>query len=393
MHRNETFLYGLCDLVKIRVLHVVRTHTTVDAFLLPIIAEQLSLGHQVELAFGQDADAGDHYGVPVHTYPIRRSFSPFMLFRSARALGKIISQGNYDVVVSHMVMGGIVGRLACAMANTQAKVIYASHGLPCFPERNMLLQKMWLCVERVFSRWTDMITVLNRYDYQIAEKYHLAGRGGRVELLKSVGINNDVIRKKAAAVNVQQMRTSLGLDPSLSLVIYAGRFIKAKGAHVFLGIAANILKSGENINFILAGCGPLEDYLKRIIAKEKLSNSIKILGWRSDTIELLAASDVLCFPTSYEGAPVIIQEAMASGTVVLSSKVPGPEDLIDDKENGLLVSAGDIDGFSDALLSLLSNPEKREELSMCASNKALEYDVTVCVSQWAKAIEMAVSVR
>jgi glycosyltransferase involved in cell wall biosynthesis len=40
-----------------------------------------------------------------------------------------------------------------------------------------------------------------------------------------------------------------------------------------------------------------------------------LLGWSSRVIEFLGASDMLCFPTLYEGAPIIVQEAMAAGTV------------------------------------------------------------------------------
>jgi len=375
------------NLMGLKVLHITRTSTTIQVFFKPLIAAELARGHTVELAFGDKYAVTEDFGVPVHRYPIRRSLSPFALFSSIKALAKVIKTGQYDVIVTHMVLVGMISRLAFALAGKPGKLLYASHGLAFYPQRSWIQRITILMLERFLRRFTDGMIVLNDYDYRVATKYKLAGETGTVHLLRSVGINCSAINQRARKIDVGHYRRSIGLDANLPVVCYAGRFIKAKGVHLFIRIAQRFIASGKKASFVVAGSGPLEHYLERFIAKNKLEDYIKMLGWYDDTVGLLAASDVLCFPTLYEGAPVIVQEAMASGTAVLSSKVPGPEDLVDNNITGVLIEAGDVDGFCEALTDLLENKEKRLELSLRALEKSADFDLSVCLEPWLEAIE------
>lgn len=375
------------NLMGLKVLHITRTSTTIQAFFRPLIAAELARGHTVELAFGNEHSSASDFNVPVHLYPVRRSFSPLALASSVKALSRILQAGRYNVIVAHMALVGLIGRAAFALAGKPGRMLYASHGLPCYPACPKLRRKMSLFLERFLRRWTDGMIVLNDYDYRVATKYKLAGETGTVHLLRSVGINCSAIKQRASKIDVGHYRRSIGLDANLPVVCYAGRFIKAKGVHLFIRIAQRFIASGKKASFVVAGSGPLEHYLERFIAKNKLEDYIKMLGWYDDTVGLLAASDVLCFPTLYEGAPVIVQEAMVSGTAVLSSKVPGPEDLVDNNITGVLIEAGDVDGFCEALTDLLENKEKRLELSLRALEKSADFDLSVCLEPWLEAIE------
>ena len=76
----------------------------------------------------------------------------------------------------------------------------------------------------------------------------------------------------------------------------------------------------------------MQTELEKKVKEYKLSNKVKLLGYRKDVIEILKISDFFIFPSKREGLPVSILEAMACDLPVIASNVRGNRDLID-KEN------------------------------------------------------------
>ena len=76
----------------------------------------------------------------------------------------------------------------------------------------------------------------------------------------------------------------------------------------------------------------IKRYLERKIQEFHLTNKVKLLGYRSDVIEILKKADLFIFPSKREGLPVSVIEAMAAGLPVIASNVRGNRDLIE-KEN------------------------------------------------------------
>jgi len=373
--------------MSLRVLHITRTALTVDTFLRPLLAEHQARGHHVELAFGRSPDQTGNFGAPVHLYPIERSIRPDRFLRTVWGLKRIIRQGRYDVIVAHMALVGVAARIAFALAGRPGRMVYASHGLPCYLTRGRMGRRATLSLERLLSRWNDGMIVLNSYDYRMATKYRLAKPKGQVHFLHTVGIPYNEIVTKAAALDRRAYRQGLGLDPDVPMVVYAGRFIKAKGVQVFLEIARQLTATGVKAQFAIAGSGPLEGFIKRFIETHHLDERVKLLGWYDDVVGLLAASDILCLPTFYEGAPVVLQEAMAAGCAIVASDVPGPQDLIDHRTTGILIQPGDVGQFCDVIANLLTNETWHKELIEGARHHAAQFDVSIWAPAWVEAIE------
>ena len=369
--------------MSLKILHIVRTPLTVRAFMKPLLTEHHRRGHQVELAYAPDPQVDDDFGVPVHPYPLQRSLSPWGLIQAIRNLKDIIVKGKYDVVVPHMVLAGMVGRWAYAQAGCPGKLLYVSHGLPCYPHSPPWKRWATRHLEQWFSRYQQGMIVLNQNDYQIAQPF----KHDQTYLLNTIGIDIDSITQRAQQVDVATYRDIMGLSHDYPLICYAGRFIEAKGVDQFIRIAHQVLQQGAKAHFVIAGTGPLEGFLQTYIKQHHLAEHIDLLGWTDETIELFAASDVMCFPTRYEGAPIVVQEAMAAGALVLTSDVPGPIDLIDHDETGLIAPAGDIQGFAKQLVEILSQPERQQRIVEQARLKAQEFDVKLWAPRWVDVIE------
>jgi len=373
--------------MSLRVLHITRTALTVETFLRPLLAEHRARGHHVELAFGRSASGPFDFGVPVHRCAIDRSIRPDRLVLAIQGLKRIMHQGRYDVIVAHMALVGMAARIAFALAGRPGRMVYASHGLPCYVARGRTGRWLALSLERVLNLWTDGIIVLNTFDFRMATKYKLGGPNGPVHFLHTVGIPYDDIKARAAAVDRRAYRQGLGLDLDLPVVTYAGRFIRAKGVQVFLEVARQLAATGTQVQFVIAGSGPLDGFVRRFIQRNHLGGHVRLLGWHHDVKGLLAASDILCLPTFYEGAPVVVQEAMAAGCAVVASNVPGPQDLIDHRSTGILVQPGDVRQFCEVIADLLADETQRARLVLGGRRHAAHFDVSIWAPAWVDAIE------
>ena len=115
---------------------------------------------------------------------------------------------------------------------------------------------------------------------------------------------NDTIRVK--------YRSELGLKDELTF-IHVGRFHPAKNHEFLLNLFAEIRKRNDNTKLILVGDGDLRPEIERQISDLQLGSSVILTGSRSDVPNLLQAADCFLFPSNWEGLPVTVVEAQASG--------------------------------------------------------------------------------
>jgi len=103
---------------------------------------------------------------------------------------------------------------------------------------------------------------------------------------------------------------------------------------------------------------------------------------------VLGAMDVFVLSSDYEGNPLSVMEAMASGLPTVSTAVGGVPDLIESGKEGLIVQPGDVQGLSNAMASLLRNREARRSLGMAAARRARKnYDVPKMVQAYEELYE------
>lgn len=129
-----------------------------------------------------------------------------------------------------------------------------------------------------------------------------------------------------------------------------------------------------NIVCLLAGTGSESSIneIKNYIKKIGVSDKVKLLGYRDDVPELLAASNVVVLATKYEGSPNAIIEAMASKRPVVASRIPEVEEIINTDKFGLLVEPGKPLSYGMAIEALLTSPVLSAEIADNAYNKVVK---------------------
>jgi glycosyltransferase involved in cell wall biosynthesis len=148
----------------------------------------------------------------------------------------------------------------------------------------------------------------------------------------------------------KDIRKELGITNATAVIGAVGRLSSEKGHRILLRAAKAILRQYPGTIFIIVGDGPLKKELER----DFNSLSIIFTGMRNDIPDLYQCMDFLVLPSLTEGFPMVILEAMASKLPVVATRV-GEIPLLVNRENGILVEPGDVEGIKEALFYLLEN--------------------------------------
>lgn len=161
-------------------------------------------------------------------------------------------------------------------------------------------------------------------------------------------------------------------------ILYVGRLVPFKGQGILLEAIAALRASGVDARLTLIGEGPSRRDLERRAQELGLAEFVDFAGavGQDEIRSHYAAADAFCLPSFAEGVPVVLMEAMAMRLPVVTTRVMGISELVDDGESGLLVRPGRADELTRALARLAADPELRHRLGSRGREKvAADFDV------------------
>ena len=185
----------------------------------------------------------------------------------------------------------------------------------------------------------------------------------------------DLARVRAQAVARDRMRDTLGATPSTVLVGTVANYRTQKAYPVLLHASAQVLADDDRVRFVAVGQGPERERIERLHAELGLGERVRLLGYREDAVEVLAACDIFCLSSDYEGLPVALMEALALGLPVVATGVGGIAETVEDGVHGRLVPPRDPDALADAILAVASDPDQRRQMGARAARLAERFDV------------------
>jgi glycosyltransferase involved in cell wall biosynthesis len=218
------------------------------------------------------------------------------------------------------------------------------------------LRKSRVQAARFVDGWTARHLVARFHAITAAVKdaavAHLGLPPDRIEV---IGRGRDLSRLgEATPLRRQQVRGALGLDRDEEVLLAIGRHEFQKG-HIFLLEALAKLRTRRpRLRLLIAGReGNATAQIRQAMNRLALDNSVSLLGHRSDIGDLLAAADIFCFPSIYEGFGGAAIEAMAIGTPIVASDLPALREVLDNA--ALLVRPQSADALAEAVDRLLDD--------------------------------------
>lgn len=289
-------------------------------------------------------------GVKCWDIPFARSpYNPKNL-RAFRALKRLLEAHHFALVHVHTPVAAFVGRYL-AKATSQGPVLYTAHGFHFYkgaPLRNWLI---YYTAERLASRWTDGLIVMNSEDFDNARRL---GFKPDKNLFYVHGVGVDLSRYSLMSSLKEYIRSELGLSLDGVVVTCVAEMNPNKNHILLLNAWKKLSARHPYCHLLLVGTGELMSVLQNKVKKEKIPR-VYFLGYRRDVPQILQESDIVTLTSKREGLPKSIMEAMAAGKPVVATDVRGNRDLVEQGTTGFLVKLGDVEGLATALEELVSN--------------------------------------
>ncbi|OUL27758.1 glycosyl transferase family 1 [Nostoc sp. RF31YmG] len=166
-------------------------------------------------------------------------------------------------------------------------------------------------------------------------------------------------------------------NPTKINVVFCGRVGQRKGAFDLIEAFAKLPdRQKESTQLILAGDGEITK-AQQLAASLNLAERVTFLGWinSQQRDELLSKADMFVLPSYNEGLPMAILEAMGWGLPIIASPVGGIPELVIAKQNGLLVTPGNIQQLSQAMELLIADEDLRLSLGKVSRKNVEQFDI------------------
>ena len=169
------------------------------------------------------------------------------------------------------------------------------------------------------------------------------------------------------------------LEPPMLLAV--GRLIEKKGFDDLVKACARMHELGcESFRCVIVGDGPMEDELQALVSELGVGGLVELVGARSqpEIVELLGEAQVFVLPCVTEknggkdNLPTVIMEAMAAGLPCVSTRLAVVPEMIIEGQTGLLVDERRPGDFAEAVIGLLKNPARCEEMGRAGERRARE---------------------
>jgi glycosyltransferase involved in cell wall biosynthesis len=288
-------------------------------------------------------DRVQELGIPVRSLSSSR-IAPFYV----PAMILLCLKRRYDIVHTHLIGANAIAKPLAALCDVKIRINHDHCNDKTSDPRR------WVPIaDRLTNKLsTHIIAVSQSTSDYLVEHEHMPR--DRVTMIHN-GIDLQEFHPQRELRVAARQRLSLPADAFV--VAGIGRLSYQKNFSLFIDVAAAVLAQRPTAFFVIAGTGPEERQLRDRAARLGIDQRLRFLGYVGDMPNFYPAVDALLLTSRYEGLPITILEAMATGTTIVSSKLDGVAEIMCDGEDGALVAASDVDGFVSRLCELIDRPD------------------------------------
>ncbi|MBI3755588.1 MAG: glycosyltransferase [Deltaproteobacteria bacterium] len=172
------------------------------------------------------------------------------------------------------------------------------------------------------------------------------------------------------------------------VIIACGRLDRQKDYPLLLRVFASVSKEASDLRLVILGDGLLRKELIEYTGVLGISDKTAFLGFQKNPFKYIARAKALVLSSVMEGFPMVLIEAMACGTPVISTRCEsGPEELITDGVDGLLTPVGDVDAMGNAIHSLLRDEFLRIRLAEAGRRRVEDFRAEKITAEYERMFE------
>lgn len=289
---------------------------------------------------------------------IQGTFRPFIKFVKDNGIDVVILMGNYPALVASF-----------TRFFTKAKYVYCDHGglTNQWKQKDITAIRFW---DALSSHKVIVLTEKTRKDY--IAKFHTNPK--KVRCIYN-WIDDKVVAAKKA------------YDDNSRKILSVGRFGKEKGYDMLVEVAKAILPRHPDWQWHVFGTGETFEEIAAKTAEYGLDKQLILKGNVQDAYKLYSEYAFLVLPSYREGLPLVLLEASAVGLPMVSFDIEtGPNEIIDEGRNGLLIPPYDLEEMKEKIEELMSNQDKRRRLAEYDGKKD-KFSKKNILKEWIEVIE------
>jgi glycosyltransferase involved in cell wall biosynthesis len=294
--------------------------------------------------------------IGISVLPVRMSNT--LRLSSLFTTRRLLRDQQFDIIHTHGGTAGFWGRSAAVINGSPAVRFHTYHGFHYLHQANVT-SKLFRLIDRYFLPATTRVICVCQSDLEQGIN------AGVVSKEKGIVVYNGIEAEKYGRnVTSNELRESFHAGENDTVFISVGRLHVQKGHRDLIRAFKHAAHQYTQSRLLIVGDGELRAELEGLARSLELQEKIFFLGNRKDIPELLQAADIFVLSSLWEGQPIALLEAMATGLPVIATNVNGIPEIISDGQDGLLVDAGSVDGMATAMKRMIADVELRTQCSL-----------------------------
>ncbi len=326
------------------------------------LIEELVRDHEVSIALppGEYCAKLEALGCQMHPFDFaRRGMNPFADFMQISRYKKLLKQVKPDVVLTYTIKPNVYGGIACQ----KMKIPYIANvtGLGTSIENGGLLSKLVLALYRYGLRKAKCVFFQNPANADFFQSKNVIS--GKSRIIPGSGVNLEFFEAKPYPEDAGESR-----------LLFVGRIMKDKGIEEFLEAIRKVRQGGDNVIGDIVG--PCEEDYQPVLKCFEDEGVIRYYGLQDDMRPFYAKAHAVVLPSYHEGKSNVLLEASASARPIVTTRVPGCQEICEEGVTGFLCAPQDAESLAEAIAKLIHLPrEMRQEMGAKARQKMeKEYD-------------------
>ena len=315
-------------------------------------------GHAVIPSSGWVGETLKARGIEPIVIPAKGSYSISYL----RRIMELVRDLRIELIHSHLFGPALYGSLAGRLCGVP--VISTLHGEPDLPGPGQQPTLRY----RVLRSGVDSVVLVSR---ALQDAFHACGSFPRE---RSTVIHNGIDLDVFRPAEDRWGGDGKGASDDGIIVGAVGNLRPAKGFDLFVQAAGSLASRDARLRFVIAGtpdqmvCRQLQSLRDELGLRDRLS----FLGFRADIAEVFRSLDVFVCSSRSEGFSLTTVQALACGVPAVATRCGGPEEIITDGVDGLLVDSEDPEKIASAVQRLIEEPQLRRSLKTAGRHRAAE---------------------
>jgi len=327
---------------------------------IPFLLALRRRGLQVSAAGTGDGSYFSTHDIDYHRYDFDRFGAYVADSKSVAQLSKLVRAIRPNIVQTFDTKPNLIGPLAIRGAVPVVRTINGmGYVFSSVSPRAIAYRPLYMALQRLAAQWTSATIFQNSADSRFFQQYHLLGRSS-ASIIASSGIDvRSFETARRQGPSAAALKAELNLADS-EVVLTVSRLTTQKGIPTLLKAAEIVHAARPSVRFLLVGPRESEGpFAVNQALVDRHAPYVQAIGARSDVPALLGLTDIFACPTEYrEGVPRVLLEAGLAGVPMVTTRMPGCDDVVTENWNGHLVPKRDPRALASAILDLLQHPQR-----------------------------------